>query len=46
MTDTEKLNLIDHMITDFWEFDSGDEVCYATFINCIVSVIDFKEGEK
>lgn len=46
MTDTEKLELIGQMIMDFWEFDSGDKVSYTTFINCIMSVIDFREGKK
>ena len=46
MTDTEKLKLINHMIIDFWECDSGEKLNYETLVNCIISVIDFQEGKK
>lgn len=46
MTDTEKLELIDRTIANFWDHDYGDKVSYTTLINCITSIIDFQGGKK
>lgn len=47
MTDTEKLKLIDRMIQDFSEHgDYGEKICLATLLDCISSVINFREEKK
>ena len=46
MTDTEKLKLINYMISDFYGIDLEDKGCYETLISCIASVINYKEDES
>ena len=45
MTDTEKLQLIDHVIADFFEYNAEDVASCNTLINCISFIISFSPNE-
>jgi len=45
MTDTEKLELIDYMIADFYGLELEDKGCCETLVYCIASVINYKGDE-
>ena len=46
MTDSEKIKLISRMITDFWEFNSEEDVHNGAvaMVTAINSVVEFEEG--
>jgi hypothetical protein len=48
MSDTEKIKLIQQLITDFWGFSSDDEVKQGaiTLVTAIHSIIDFGDDEN
>ena len=47
MTDTEKIHVIDSIISDFWGYHSDDEVknYSPAIVTAISAVIGFKEDE-
>ena len=48
MTDTEKIHLIDHIISDFWGYHSDDEVKHYSpaIVTVISAVIGFEEDKS
>lgn len=46
MTDCEKIKLISRMITDFWEFNSEEDMHNGAvaLVTAICSVVDFGEA--
>ena len=44
MLDSEKIDLIDKMLTDFWNASNVTEDSAVCLLNAIASVINFKKG--
>ena len=46
MLDSEKIDLIDQMLTDFWSngYDNSDGI--VVMLNAIASVVNFKRKDK
>lgn len=46
MTDSEKIDLIDLMLSDFWQCINATEDSAVCLLNAIASVINFKRKDK
>lgn len=46
MLDSEKIDLIEQMITDFWDAGNVSEDSAICLLNAISSVVNFKRKDK
>ncbi len=46
MLDSEKIDLIDQMLIDFWDNGNVSEDSAIAILNAIASVVNFKRNDK